>query len=98
MALAPLHPMRQQYVVAMTPGQKIGSWTCIGPCETPKYKAVRKYVSVRCDCGKERPVAVSEIVNGNSRSCGCVNRREWRGRIKSHVREVEARGRAWRGE
>jgi hypothetical protein len=29
-------------------------------------------VDVRCDCGSDRPVLVKNLLNGDSKSCGCV--------------------------
>jgi hypothetical protein len=81
----------------MIPGQKLGAWTCIGPCDTPKYHKPKQYVRVQCECGTIRAVAVAEIIAGNSRSCGCVNRKMRRATIKAHCIEVASGQRKRRG-
>jgi hypothetical protein len=87
-----LHPLPAQHVVAMNPGDKRGSWTFVRECEQPKFsKGKRRYGLFRCVCGTERAVGITMVINGNSRSCGCQGRLEWRRRIKSQVNMAAAR-------
>jgi len=44
-----------------------GKWTIIGGAEKRKTK---RYVLAKCDCGREREVAYSNLVTGASTSCG----------------------------
>jgi hypothetical protein len=83
----------------MNPGEKRGRWTMIRECEQPKFlRGSRRFAIFRCDCGREKPVAINEVVIGNSRSCGCVGRAAWRRDIKANVIEVAANARARRGK
>ncbi len=52
-------------------GQKFGRWTTIS--ETRIYDDRAAWLC-RCDCGKERTVIVKSLMNGISKSCGCLSR------------------------
>jgi len=47
-----------------------GLWTVID--EAPRGEFHKPHWLCRCRCGTERPVRVSSLVTGASRSCGCV--------------------------
>lgn len=49
-------------------GQKFGLLTVIGSGDTAKRDA---QWLCRCDCGTERSVNATNLVSGNSKSCGC---------------------------
>ena len=53
-------------------GQKFGRWTVLHVIDEDRTgsKAVR--YMCRCECGTERPVQYSNLVNGTSKSCGCL--------------------------
>lgn len=51
-------------------GRRFGYWTVIDKREvdsTRHYKWL-----CRCDCGTERSVKLSDLVDGHSKSCGCA--------------------------
>lgn len=51
-------------------GQTFGRWTIL---ETiPKYKNGRTYCLCRCECGTEKYVVRYSLLNGDSKSCGCL--------------------------
>lgn len=59
----------------MNIGDSFGSWVVVGLLpHTPGNDAKRK-VLVRCVCGTERPIRISILVRGRSRSCGCARRK-----------------------
>ena len=56
----------QEYRIAIKAGDKFGLWTAF-----EDYVVGSKSVLVRCDCGTERRVRGSALLNGGSQSCGC---------------------------
>lgn len=50
-------------------GKKIGYWTVLEKTDT-RYKNGCVYWLCRCDCGEEREISSSSLVNGLSLSCG----------------------------
>lgn len=56
------------------PGTQFGRWTVIGGLQHRTYGAGKKhpFTQVRCACGKTSWVAVSRLVNGYTKSCGCA--------------------------
>jgi hypothetical protein len=56
-------------------GQKFGKWTYLKDLDSiiVSNKKVRM-VLCKCDCGEERSVSLSNLRNGNSISCGCVQK------------------------
>ena len=50
------------------PGQVYGRWTVIGEPNTERHPKVK----CRCACGKLKMVRTYSLVNGRSKSCGCV--------------------------
>jgi hypothetical protein len=53
------------------PGTVYGRWTVLADVPVP-HKAPR-ILLCRCQCGTERPVAMGNLRNGASFSCGCYN-------------------------
>lgn len=60
---------KQKYFV--NPGDRFGRWLVKGPQENRRHRPHHYCV---CDCGKEKFVAKSSLVSGNSVSCGCHRR------------------------
>lgn len=54
-------------------GQRFGRLTVL---EYVYSQDKNRYYRVRCDCGVEFNVARTNLVQGRTRSCGCL-RREW---------------------
>ena len=54
-------------------GQRFGKLTAIEPTEERKYKYV--VWRCKCDCGNEKMVSAQSLVNGNTKSCGCLRRK-----------------------
>ena len=54
----------------MRPGDKYGRLTVKEPSEKDKHG--QKW-TCRCECGATRDVYESNLTNGNSKSCGCIN-------------------------
>jgi hypothetical protein len=52
--------------MTVTIGQQFGSWEVLG------LDAAGRRAGCRCCCGTVREVAVTALVDGTSRSCGCV--------------------------
>lgn len=50
-----------------------------------------------CDCGNEITVASSNLLNGNTRSCGCLHRQEVTERMTTHGKHGTRLYRLWRG-
>lgn len=42
----------------------------------PFTEGKQRKVQVRCECGTEKSVRVSDLKSGDSRSCGCLNREQ----------------------
>jgi hypothetical protein len=62
--------------------ERFGRWTAVGPLVKGKYPKR----SCSCACGTVRDVAVSDLLTGKSRSCGCLARE-----IASALRKQEAK-------
>lgn len=54
-------------------GQKFNSYTFL---VFDSRKKSRPYWLCRCDCGTEKVVRASDVVSGNVKSCGCLNRED----------------------
>src|SRR5699024_7223735 len=52
-------------------GNNYGRWTVTDKWE--KRPTGHIYFSCICDCGNKKEVASTSLVNGSSRSCGCLN-------------------------
>lgn len=55
----------------ITAGMRFGKWTAIAVA--PDYRGCRAW-TWRCECGQERVIVSARVVNGDTRSCGCVSR------------------------
>lgn len=57
-------------------GTSFGRWTVIG--ENPQYRLhgtkQQRFVKVKCNCGTCSWVALSRLIGGYSRSCGCLRK------------------------
>jgi hypothetical protein len=56
------------------PGQRFGRLVVVDP-EGPAHRRsgrTDRYASLRCDCGSECSVALSALIRGYTRSCGCL--------------------------
>lgn len=51
--------------------RRYGRWTVLGDAE-PRGRM--PHVSVRCDCGTKRDVSYYNLIRGQTRSCGCLQR------------------------
>lgn len=58
-------------------GQVFGRWTVLGRAADNISKCGNRYTQwiCRCECGTERVVSMSNLVNGKSKSCGCLSRK-----------------------
>lgn len=63
---------------SVSAGDAFGRWTA---CSPPRKENGRTVVDVVCSCGTERIVRVEGLLNGRSRSCGCLH--------KERVREAQ---------
>lgn len=50
-------------------GEKFGMLTILS--EVGKDRHGARIVNCRCDCGREKKIPATRVVNGYSRSCGC---------------------------
>jgi hypothetical protein len=57
-------------------GQQFNYWTIVKYSHTDKHR--KRHYLCRCGCGNEITKTVREVVNGESKSCGCQN-------IKNHT-------------
>lgn len=67
-------------------GCKFGRWYVVGkaPPKLRKNGKQRSMWAVKCDCGKERIVAPSDLTLGKSQSCGCLKREMTSARHTTH--------------
>lgn len=54
-------------------GMKFNRFTVVGKCEERNKQGAILWLCV-CDCGNERKVISASLKNGNSKSCGCLQR------------------------
>lgn len=85
-------------VEALKIGTVFGRWTVIGPTFR---KGRRTYCLCRCLCGETRNVLKQNLLNGESKSCGCFNREQAAKRMTKevHVYEPDEKRlyKIWRG-
>jgi hypothetical protein len=55
--------------------------------EVPRSRHGDRQALFRCVCGKVKVWRVSAVVNGRSRSCGCVAKQRWRGLMAASAAE-----------
>lgn len=66
-------------------GTKYHRWTTIGPIEITERKGPGRLVCLsRCECGTERRVYTAYLLNGHSKSCGCLKRELTSARFLRH--------------
>lgn len=63
--------------LTVEPGFKIGKLTAI---KFHSLKGTAKHWLFKCDCGKDHVTSLSRVLNGNTRSCGCLKLPWIRGR------------------
>lgn len=66
-------------------GQKFGRWTVIER-SIPRYNkkgGVEGMWRCVCDCGTQRIVLQASLINGKSKSCGCLNREITSSKLKN---------------
>jgi hypothetical protein len=56
-------------------GERFGRWLVVGAT-----RLRREFATVICDCGTQKKVLASSLVNGSSLSCGCLHREKFRNR------------------
>lgn len=62
-------------------GRRFGRWTVISRATEITRRPVW---NCRCDCGTEKKVRGATLINGESRSCGCLQRELLSERVKRH--------------
>ncbi len=70
-------------------GQKFGKLTVLYQDEVQEKNRPRKWVC-RCDCGGLCSVAISNLRNGHTQSCGCLGEVEYRNLIEGTCLELIA--------
>lgn len=63
---------------AIPVGTRYGRLTLVAHLPPPKYGRKQAQARWRCECGTEKTIRSTYVVNGHSRSCGCVGNREVR--------------------
>jgi hypothetical protein len=66
----------------LKPGERYGRWTVISD---EYHKGKYLCVKCHCDCGKNSEVFVSALLNGRSKSCGCLHS-EIMHNVKAHYK------------
>ena len=55
-------------------GKRFGRLVVVAPSESVRYKSsVHARWLCKCDCGNEKVISAQVLVNGNTKSCGCLN-------------------------
>lgn len=90
--------MGKKYNVEKYIGKTFGHLTILAFDHTKtKYNKNRKYVKCKCDCGKECVVQLSNIISGNTTSCGHIKRETYKyaaesnkthGMSKTHIFKI----------
>ena len=67
-------------------GKKFGKLTAIRLDHKGKNKSLQsvQYWLFKCDCGKEKIIKKQNVLNGNTKSCGCIHRDSLIKRNKKH--------------
>lgn len=71
-------------------GKRYGRWTVLYQTEN-KFKTRMTMWHCRCDCGNERDISRSNLVNGKTKSCGCY-RKEKSQKIDEAKRKFDQQG------
>lgn len=54
-------------------GQRFGRLECVSLAPVPRYKG-NTYWTCKCDCGNLTDVVIRHLVDGATKSCGCLRR------------------------
>lgn len=68
-------------------GQKFGMLTFIEP--TNEKSGGRIVWKLQCDCGKTVSFGSKNVVNGNTKSCGCLSKKDWSGQKFGRITFIE---------
>jgi hypothetical protein len=60
-------------------GEKYNRLTVVAEAEN---KHSNRYIFCKCDCGRYKTIALSQLLNGNTKSCGCLKKEL---RIKQNI-------------
>lgn len=76
-------------------GQKFGRLTVIEKVDKNGHRNNRWLC--KCDCGNEAVISASELVNGHTRSCGCLMRETSAKTLTTHGKSKERLYTVWQG-
>lgn len=63
-------PIKEEYLKRI--GERYGRWTIIALSRRQKRCGV-EYLC-KCDCGTTRVIQISSLINGKTKSCGCIQK------------------------
>lgn len=75
--------------------EKYGRLTLLKEIEPLYNKKVRRFICL-CDCGNEKVVMLSNLKNGSTNSCGCLNKEKVSVRSKTHGDSGSPEHRTWK--
>jgi hypothetical protein len=81
--------------IIITPGQRFGRLTAIGPTRSAA-DGYRQWL-LRCDCGKETIARLNNLNSGRTTSCGCLRTEQLSQRARKHLMTGTPEYRAWSG-
>lgn len=84
-----LHGNAKRPHIPAKDGERFGRWTVV--------VAHGSWVSVKCDCGSQSKVRLHTLRNGDSKSCGCLNRDKIINRSTKHGMCGTREYRTWMG-
>lgn len=65
--------------------KKFGRWLVIKELESLKYnKNTKRVFLCKCECGNEKNVLLANLINGVTKSCGCLNSEKAKERMTTH--------------
>ena len=73
--------------------KKFNRWTILSFSHKDKWG--EKVFNCKCDCGTERTVPIRRIINGRSKSCGCITKENNRLRCATHNLTKNSLYRVW---
>lgn len=59
-------------------GKKIGKLTFLELAHKDNKRSGNRYAKFKCDCGNETVTRLSKVVNGETKSCGCLRKEFYR--------------------
>ncbi len=82
------------FTTQIPPGTRFGRFTTISETYMEVRGNGRRWtvVDCRCACGTERTVATANLKNGNSQSCGCLQRDKMSEMLTTHGATLAVRG------